>query len=114
MRILILTKRQYMNRDLIEDWYGRFQELPLALAASGHEVTGLCLIYWHRKEGLFEDIVDGDAVYLSNYERLLSIGSNTHCNIQFWKDLIIVMLIWSNSDSTLKIIYQGILFTHKK
>ena len=37
MRILVLSKRQYMNKDLIDDLYGRFRELPLALAGLGHK-----------------------------------------------------------------------------
>lgn len=55
MRILVLTKRQYMNRDLIDDLYGRFRELPLALASKGLQVSGLCLSYRPRPEGMFLD-----------------------------------------------------------
>jgi teichuronic acid biosynthesis glycosyltransferase TuaC len=58
MRILVLTKRQYMNKDLLSDRYGRFRELPLALAKQGHEVIGICLSYRHRPE---EEIIDTDA-----------------------------------------------------
>ena len=50
MRVLVLTKRQYMAHDLIDDKFGRFRELPLALARRGHDVTGLCLSYETRKE----------------------------------------------------------------
>ncbi len=32
MKILVLTKRQYMGKDLIGDRFGRFRELPLELA----------------------------------------------------------------------------------
>ena len=55
MRILVLTKRQYMNKDLIDDRFGRFREIPLALAQKGHKVQGLCLSYSDKKEGLFQD-----------------------------------------------------------
>ena len=55
MRILVLTKRQYMSKDLIDDQFGRFREIPLALAHMGHEVTGLCLSYAPRKEGWIKD-----------------------------------------------------------
>lgn len=48
MRILAITKRQYMNRDLLDDHYGRFREIPLALARRGHDVRGLCLSYRSR------------------------------------------------------------------
>ncbi|MFZ5573414.1 MAG: glycosyltransferase [Thermodesulfobacteriota bacterium] len=55
MKILILTKRQYMNKDLIDDRFGRFREIPLALAERGHTVTGLCLSYRKRTEGWIAD-----------------------------------------------------------
>lgn len=55
MKIFILTKRQYMNKDLIEDRYGRFRELPLALAQSGNEVEGFCLSYLRKKEEIIND-----------------------------------------------------------
>jgi glycosyltransferase involved in cell wall biosynthesis len=45
MKILVLTKRQYMGKDLIDDGFGRFRELPLELARLGHEVKGLALSY---------------------------------------------------------------------
>ena len=51
MRILILTKRQYMGKDLIDDRFGRFRELPLKLAQLGHEVQGLALSYRFRPDG---------------------------------------------------------------
>ncbi|HEY2922997.1 MAG TPA: glycosyltransferase [Candidatus Binatia bacterium] len=57
MKILVLTKRQYMGKDLIDDYFGRFRELPLELARLGHEVQGLALSYRPRAEGTF---VDGD------------------------------------------------------
>jgi teichuronic acid biosynthesis glycosyltransferase TuaC len=40
MKILVLTKRQYMGKDLLDDRFGRFRELPLELARLGHEVIG--------------------------------------------------------------------------
>lgn len=51
MRILVLSKRQYMGKDLVDDAYGRFHELPLGLAALGHEVEGVCASYRARPEG---------------------------------------------------------------
>ncbi len=44
-----------MNKDLIDDRFGRFREIPLALAQKGHKVQGLCLSYSDKKEGLFHD-----------------------------------------------------------
>jgi teichuronic acid biosynthesis glycosyltransferase TuaC len=55
LRILVLTKRQYMNKDLINDWFGRFREIPLALAQKGHKVHGLCLSYAYRNEKWCKD-----------------------------------------------------------
>lgn len=40
-----------MNKDLIDDRYGRFYELPRELVSLGHEVAGLCLSYRRRAEG---------------------------------------------------------------
>ena len=55
MHILVLTKRQYMYKDLIDDRFGRFREIPLALAQMGHQVKGLCLSYQDKNEGLIND-----------------------------------------------------------
>src|SRR5688572_17873911 len=43
-----------MGKDLLDDAYGRFYELPLELAALGHEVRGVCASYRPRQEGLFK------------------------------------------------------------
>jgi teichuronic acid biosynthesis glycosyltransferase TuaC len=55
VRVLVLTKRQYMAKDLIDDRFGRFRELPLELAKLGHEVRGVCLSYRPREEGTIAD-----------------------------------------------------------
>ena len=55
MRILVLTKRQYMKKDLLDDHFGRFREIPLELAKMGHRVTGLCLSYRPKMEGWVSD-----------------------------------------------------------
>lgn len=55
MRILVLTKRQYMGKDLLDDRFGRFRELPLELARLGHTVNGVTFSYRHRTEGSFTD-----------------------------------------------------------
>lgn len=51
MRILVLTKRQYTGRDLLDDRFGRLFEIPENLAAMGHEVRGLACSYRPRVEG---------------------------------------------------------------
>jgi teichuronic acid biosynthesis glycosyltransferase TuaC len=55
LRILVLTKRQYMGKDLLDDRFGRFRELPLELARLGHEVQGLSLSYRPRPTGSIID-----------------------------------------------------------
>lgn len=45
MKILFLCKRQYTNKDLLNDKYGRLWELPSRLCKSGVEVSGVCLSY---------------------------------------------------------------------
>ena len=55
MKILVLTKRQYMGQDLLDDRFGRFRELPLELVRLGHEVEGLAFSYRRREEGMSTD-----------------------------------------------------------
>jgi len=55
MRIVVITKRQYMSKDLIDDRYGRFYEIPLELSKLGHEVIGVTLSYRKRDEGILID-----------------------------------------------------------
>lgn len=52
MRVLVLCKRQYTGRDLLDDRYGRLFELPAGLAARGHEVAGLACAYRPRGASL--------------------------------------------------------------
>jgi teichuronic acid biosynthesis glycosyltransferase TuaC len=44
-----------MNKDLIDDRFGRFREIPLALGRKGHEVHGLCLSYADKNKKWLED-----------------------------------------------------------
>jgi glycosyltransferase involved in cell wall biosynthesis len=55
MRILVLTKRQYMGKDMLDDRFGRFRELPLELNGLGHEVAGLAISYRQRPVGVTLD-----------------------------------------------------------
>jgi glycosyltransferase involved in cell wall biosynthesis len=55
MRILVLSKRQYMGKDLLDDRFGRFRELPLELARLQHEVMGITLSYRPKQEGTLSD-----------------------------------------------------------
>lgn len=51
MRILVLSKRQYTNKDLLDDRYGRVFEIPSLLAQRGHDVRGVALSYRRRSQG---------------------------------------------------------------
>ena len=63
MRILVISKRQYTGKDLLDDAFGRCYELPLELAARGHEVRGVCASYRPRPEGLIRKRRDAAEVY---------------------------------------------------
>ena len=45
MHIVVLCKRQYTNRDVIDDRYGRLWEIPAELAKAGHCVTCVSFSY---------------------------------------------------------------------
>ena len=102
MRILVLTKRQYMGRDLLDDRYGRFRELPLALAAEGHQVDGLCLSYRWRHEGRYADTSPSARVAWRslNAWRLLPVGPGS-----YWRELDRIAsetrpdVVWACSDA---------------
>ena len=53
MKILVVCKRQYTGRDLLDDQYGRLFEIPEELARLGHQVKGLAVSYRRRNEGVF-------------------------------------------------------------
>ena len=55
MRIVVFSKRQYMSKDLLDNRFGRFREIPLSLSKMGHNVTGLCLSYQKKSEGWLLD-----------------------------------------------------------
>src|ERR1044072_8186933 len=56
MKILVLTKRQYMGKDLLDDRFGRFWELPFELMRLGHDVRGIALSYQRRPKAKLADI----------------------------------------------------------
>ena len=53
--ILWLTKRQYMSKDLLDDRYGRYFELPRHLATLGHRIHVLALSYRVKPETRLEE-----------------------------------------------------------
>lgn len=80
MKILILTKRQYTNLDLIDDKFGRIRELPIVMSQLGHEVTGICLSYRSRKEDIYTDQKNNANVqwHSLNLNRLLPFRANNY------------------------------------
>jgi len=84
MRILVLSKRQYTNRDLIDDRFGRLRELPLALASAGNEVAGICLSYRPRDEGRRDDVENDVRVvwHTLNLKRLFPQSATN-----YWKTI---------------------------
>lgn len=58
MRILVLSKRQYTGKDLLDDRYGRLYEIPASLAVRGHTVVGVALSYRQRIKGWYQDDQD--------------------------------------------------------
>ena len=102
VRVLVLSKRKYMGRDLIADRYGRFRELPLALSRHGAIVHGLCLGYRGGDEVSVLDEshggrVDWDASKLS---RLLPLGSGSYRRrIDGIAETFRPNLVWACSDT---------------
>ena len=62
LKILVLTKRQYTHKDLIDDRYGRLRELPLQLALRKHMVSGLCLSYQKKRKGDVDGPVEWESI----------------------------------------------------
>lgn len=84
LKILFLTKRQYMNKDVLGDRYGRFRELPLELARMGHEVNAIAFSYRARATGHFADVsADAEVNWTSmNLGRLVIPGI-----AGFWREI---------------------------
>lgn len=93
-----------MGKDLLDDRFGRFRELPLELAKLGHEVMGVCLSYRQRTQGLLKDSDPDSPASVSwfalNVGRLVIPGL-----VRYWfqvKELLKNSrpdLIWACSDS---------------
>ncbi|OOZ41822.1 hypothetical protein BOW53_02135 [Solemya pervernicosa gill symbiont] len=54
MRILVLSKRQYLGKDLLDDQFFRNYEVPEELNKLDHQVRGVTLSYRRMTEGLFK------------------------------------------------------------
>jgi glycosyltransferase involved in cell wall biosynthesis len=99
LRLLALSKRQYMGRDLLDDRYGRFRELPLAMARQGVQVRGLCVSYRPRPEVEVVDRAGGAEVAWRSFapRRLWPRGA-------YWREVerlredFAPQLVWAGSD----------------
>ena len=96
MQILVLTKRQYMNKDLLDDRFGRFRELPLEMALKKNKVYGICLSY-KKKEEIY--IYDGPVEWQSINAGLLKIPGLLRFFKQAAEIVPKVDAIWACSDS---------------
>ena len=85
-----------MNKDLIDDLFGRFREIPLELGNMGHSVTGVCLSYRNRKDGLFKD---GEVRWHSINAGKLKFAGLIHFIRKAKKYAASADLIWACSDS---------------
>jgi teichuronic acid biosynthesis glycosyltransferase TuaC len=100
-RILVLTKRQYTNKDLLDDRFGRLREIPLQLARRGYEVKGLCLSYAPKGNGVVLDgpviweSIDATPLIFPGVLKFLSRSSQLMKEVDF---------IWACSDSLYGII----------
>ena len=95
-RILILTKRQYTNKDLIDDRFGRLREIPLELSRQGYHIDGLCLSYALKTEGLFRD----DGVRWQSFNlSIINLTSALKYVYTAYKIARKADLIWACSDS---------------
>lgn len=101
MKVAVLTKRQYMRKDLLDDRYGRFWEIPQVLAARGHHVRGFTLSYEDKIEGPVEQGQPSPVAWTSyNTGRPRAAGFWRFIN-QVSRDLHRnpVDVIWACSDS---------------
>jgi teichuronic acid biosynthesis glycosyltransferase TuaC len=96
LRILVLTKRQYTNRDILDDRFGRIRELPLQLALRGYQVSGLCLSYKKKKEG---KTIDGPVLWESVNAGPLKITGLLRFILRASSLAAHADLIWACSDS---------------
>jgi glycosyltransferase involved in cell wall biosynthesis len=99
LRVLALSKRQYMGRDLLDDRYGRFRELPLAMARRGAQVRGMCVSYRPRPEGETLDREHGGEVAWRSFQlrRVLPFGAYWR-EVRRLRDSFAPQVVWAGSD----------------
>ena len=85
-----------MSKDLIDDRFGRFREIPLALAQKGHCVCGICLSYAKRNQGW---IKDGPVLWNSINASRLKVTGLVKFIIESLRIAKKFDVIWACSDS---------------
>jgi teichuronic acid biosynthesis glycosyltransferase TuaC len=105
LHILVLTKRQYTNRDLLDDRFGRIRELPLQLGLRGFQVNGLCLSYKKKREG---KTLDGPVVWESLNAGSLKITGVLRFILRASSLASQADVIWAFSDSLYGILGYGL------
>lgn len=95
VKILVLCKRQYTNKDVLDDRYGRLFELPEGLARLGHEVVAATLSY--RPRGPARFVSDAGVRWHSRDARPL-----VHWGLDGWLDKVCGAwrpdIVWASSD----------------
>lgn len=61
MRVLVVCKRQYTGKDLVDDRFGRLYELPFGLASQGDEVR-ICALSYRRRRGADAGCFEGTSL----------------------------------------------------
>jgi glycosyltransferase involved in cell wall biosynthesis len=90
-----------MTKDLIDDRFGRFREIPLSLAQKGHSVQGLCLSYRYKTERL---VHDGPVSWQSINATSLMLPGLLRFIIRAYQYARHADVIWACSDSIYGII----------
>jgi len=94
-----------MNKDLLDDRFGRFREIPLALAQKGHKVNGLCLSYAKRNEG---QVKDGPVCWQSINATRIKVPGLLKFFLKAFKLAKRTDVIWACSDSIYGIFGYGL------
>ena len=92
-----------MGKDLLDDRFGRFRELPLGLARLGHDVTGIAISYRQRKEGTVVDCEPSAnaSVTWHSFNLLNGLAKPLECGTRTFQIARKVKpdLIWAGSDA---------------
>lgn len=97
VKILVLCKRQYSDKDLLEDRFGRLYELPRELARQGHSVR-VCALSYRRRDADREPEPDDLGVQWHS-SNVLPQGLIRHSQ---WLDAATLRwrpdIVWASSD----------------